>query len=113
MKNIEIQRHFKRVYELGCVITGNPNCVLHHASGGSIKELGIHKGKSQKTSDWLVIPLIPDLHNGNNGIHIIGVLTWEARFGSQVDHLNMICNLLGVNLWQKAGIDYCYQKVLL
>lgn len=61
MKDPNIRGHWSRVASLGCIVTGGP-ATLHHVHGGSCKEAGIHKGMGQKTSDWLVIPLCPLLH---------------------------------------------------
>jgi hypothetical protein len=71
-----------------------------------MKDVGVHRGKGQKVSDWLVIPLDMTFHTGEYGIDSgMGVLTWEQRFGSQVEHLDNLSNILNVNLWRKAGIQ--------
>lgn len=103
--NAEIKRHWERLAAMGCLISGcTPT--LHHCHGGSLRQLGIHKGLGQKTSDWLVIPLAARYHVGDLGIDgALGVMEWEHRFGSQVGHLDDVCRELGVNVWKKAGID--------
>ncbi len=72
-----------------------------------MRDVGVHKGVLQKTSDWLIIPLAPEYHYiGPLAIDgQIGVATWERRFGMQVDFLDYVCMTLGVNVWKKAGID--------
>lgn len=67
--------------------------------------IGVHKGMGQKTSDWLCIPLAARYHTGCDGIDAgVGVATWEARFGTQVEHLDAICRRLGYNVWHRAGV---------
>ncbi len=48
------------VAELGCLICGSP-ANLHHVREG--------QGMSQRASDWLVVPLCREHHQGNTGIH--------------------------------------------
>ena len=104
-----LQRHFERVSELGCLITGSPYPTLHHPHGGSMKDIGVWRGKSQKISDWLVLPIRWDYHTGPMGIDSgqpwLTVREWEKRFGKQVDMVDKVCRLLGYNCWQLAGID--------
>lgn len=49
-----------RVAALGCLICGQP-ASLHHVREG--------QGLSQRASDWLVMPLCREHHQGNAGIH--------------------------------------------
>ena len=44
-------------------------------------------GTGQRTGDDCAIPLCLNHHTGAEGIHTIGVLTWEARYGSQLEML--------------------------
>jgi len=102
----ELQKHWDRVASLGCLISGRPEPTLHHCHGASMKDIGVHRGKGQKPSDWLVIPLHFDFHTGEYGIDSgMGVITWEKRFGSQVSFLDNLSVLLDVNVWRKAGIQ--------
>lgn len=102
----EIRDHWDRVASLGCIITGRPEPTLHHCHSGSIAELGIYRGISQKPNDYLVIPLMWELHTGNYGIDSgMGVFTWEKRFGRQVDFLDQVSVLLNVNVWRKSGVQ--------
>ncbi|MCF6327569.1 MAG: hypothetical protein L3J21_09805 [Devosiaceae bacterium] len=71
-----------------------------------MKDVGVHRGKGQKVSDWLIIPLDWDLHTGSLGIDSgMGVLTWEKRFGKQVHFIDMVSIALDVNVWVRAGIQ--------
>lgn len=70
-----------------------------------MKEIGVHKGFGQKTSDWLVIPLHIDYHIGSLGIDgNLGATAWEASFGRQVNHLDDLCRAVGYNVWLRAGV---------
>lgn len=104
-----IKKHWERVSDLGCIITGSPYPTLHHIKGGSVRELGIYKSASQKTSDWLVIPLRYDYHMGDMGIDTgqpwLTVWDWENSFGTQVELMDKVCQKLGYNCWAKAGVD--------
>jgi len=106
MATAEIKRHWDKVASLGCIVTGITPATIHHIHGGSVKLLGIHKGMGQKANDWLVLPLAYALHTGVEGIDgSMGVLTWEKKYGSQVEHLDEVCRRLGYNVWQKAGLE--------
>lgn len=104
-----IKRHWNSVAELGCIISGSPYPTIHHPHGGSMNDIGVRRGGSQKTNDWLVIPLRFDYHVGSmgidSGIPWLSVREWEKRFGTQVSMIDKICVQLNVNVWEKAGID--------
>lgn len=76
--------YFDRVSALGCMVCGAwPQ--IHHIGGGSAADAGIRRGLSQKVSDEHVVPLCSYHHVGDQGIHKIGVRTWERLYGSQMD----------------------------
>lgn len=54
------KRWMQRVADLGCLICGQP-AELHHVREG--------QGAAQRAQDALVVPLCPDHHRGNDGIH--------------------------------------------
>jgi hypothetical protein len=88
------------------VVTGWRGPVhLHHAHSGSMAQFGVLRGVGQKVSDWLQIPLRPDLHVGNLGIDVIGVEQWEAYFGTQLHYLIEVGRELQVDLLSKAGLS--------
>lgn len=106
MATAEIKRHWGRVAKIRCIIRNSPNPTMHHCKSGSMTEIIGLKGVGMKTSDWLVLPLAWDLHLGAEGIDSgMGVLTWEAKYGTQVSHLDNLCHLLDYNVWEKAGIN--------
>lgn len=67
-------------------------------------ERGINRGASQKSSDWLCIPLDLYLHSlGPEAIDgACGVLTWEQRYGKQADYIDQISREFGIDLFAKA-----------
>jgi len=107
MASAEIKRHWAKVADMGCIITGNPECELHHCFAGSMSDHGINRGLSKKVSDYLVIPLSYDLHRGMNGIHS-GVISWENFNGTQIKHLYHVSTEIGIDVFEKAG--YWYDK---
>jgi len=61
-----IQRYHDAVASLGCVLChrlgqGRPPATIHHIREG--------QGMAQRSSDWLVVPLCPECHQGPLGIH--------------------------------------------
>ena len=101
-----LDAHWEVLGDFPCIVTGNRGVTLHHCHGGSMKDAGIHRGMGQRPSDWLVIPIIDDLHTGARGIDSgMGVLTWEERFGTQMHHLRKISRLPGYNVFELAGYD--------
>ncbi len=93
-----IKDHYKNVAQLGCAITRSNNVVLHHCTGGSmIPRYGLSGMSKRGISDWLVIPLRPDLHTGSDyAFHEIGADDWERRFE---DQFVLLC-------WVNSMLDY-------
>lgn len=62
-----IQRYHDAVQSLGCVLCDmldlmpTSRTTLHHIREG--------QGMGQRASDWLVVPLCEDCHQGKGGIH--------------------------------------------
>lgn len=97
------KQHWNNVGNLKCVMSGRPNPTLHHCHGGSMVVRGVQRGGSQKTSDFLVIPLDAEYHTGNNGIDTaMSVNAWEDLFGDQADMLDEVSELLGYDVWELA-----------
>lgn len=108
MSTAEIRKHWSRVADLGCCVTGGPIPTIHHCHGGSMLDIGIYRAKGKKPSDWLVIPLAVWLHvMGNEAIDggKLSVREWEARYGTQVAYLDWVCKRLRVDVWARAGIE--------
>ena len=64
-------------------------------------EAGYESGGAQRGSgEALVIPLKADFHVGDEGIDYgVGVLTWEKWYGTQMDFLREVGELLGYDLF--------------
>ena len=96
--------HLRRLRLFPCFVSRRTPVVLHHCCGGSMAERGIHRGMGQKVSDWLCLPLNPDYHTGQYGIHTLGVQTWEEMFGTQAELLDQLGLRLGYDLFELAGV---------
>lgn len=61
-----MKAHMSRVAELGCIA-----CRLlgYEASPAQVHHLTLGRGKGQKNSDMLTIPLCEPHHTGTHGIH--------------------------------------------
>jgi len=101
----EILEHWENVASIGCLVSSSDDAEIHHCKSGSLSKLGIHTSLSKKNSDWLVIPLSVEWHRGKHGIHTIGVETWELKFDPQIKLLQVICIMLDVNVFEKAGYE--------
>jgi hypothetical protein len=68
--------------------------------------MGLGRGTSQRTSHWLTIPLCVAHHYiGPEAIDgEIGVPTWEARYGTQMAHLEIISERVGFNVFERAKL---------
>lgn len=73
------RRHMARVAELPCAVCRQPGpSLVHHIRTGH--------GMAQRASDWLTVPLCPDCHQGQHGIHG-DRQKWIARKLSELDAL--------------------------
>ena len=68
------QAYMGRVAELGCVICGGIPEIHHNTK---------NRGYGAKSSNYDIMPLCVHHHRGEEGIHHIGVKTWEAKFRDQ------------------------------
>ena len=86
MRNAEKQ-HMNRIAELGCILCnhldyGSTPAHLHHIREG--------QGMSQRASNFLVVPLCPEHHQGSSGIHGLGEKGFYTRYKlSELDLLAM------------------------
>ena len=102
-QTVAVSKHEKNLRELRCIISRNPSVTLHHCHGGSMAESGWAVGMGQKQNPFLQIPLNAHYHVGDMGIDYgVGVLTWELRFGKQMELLEEVNQKLPYNLWEEA-----------
>lgn len=99
-----LQQHKATVAALGCIlclhclaIEGTP-AELHHPRHGT--------GMGQRASDWDVIPLCPEHHRGNSGIHGLGTKGFVKRWGvTEADLLLEVAIRIGRALPVKTAGD--------
>jgi hypothetical protein len=113
-----IADHLDHVRDLGCCVIyphgctcphamyGHARATAHHVHGGSVSRI-TKPGMSQKSNDYLTIPLCPALHSmSSEGIDSgKGVLSWENKYGDQFMWLLWTGRQLGVDLFELAGIE--------
>jgi len=63
-----------RVAELGCIICGGIPEIHHNTK---------NRGYGAKSSNYDIMGLCPHHHRGEEGIHHIGVKTWESKYNDQ------------------------------
>ncbi len=103
-----LTNYLKMLREFGCVITRNPDCQLHHILGGSVNEIMRPEDRpstARKVNDWFQLPVNWVYHTGSQGIHVIGVETWEERYGKQSDWLDWLVKQTGVDVWEESGLE--------
>lgn len=103
---VSITVHERRLRELPCAVSGRKPVSLHHCHGGSLKLLRWHVGVGQRQNPFLQIPLAPELHYfGPEAIDGgIGVRSWEAKYGTQVEHLEWVAGQLGYDILALARV---------
>lgn len=72
------KRYLSRVAASGCIICrrlgfGETPAEIHHQRSGV--------GKGQRASHYDVMPLCPEHHRGNTGIHGMGIKAFEREYG--------------------------------
>jgi hypothetical protein len=74
------KRYLSRVAALGCILC------RHLGRGETLAEIHHPKewtGAAQRESDWLAIPLCPECHRGNEGLHGLGTKGFYTRYRLQ------------------------------
>ncbi len=74
--NKQERAYMGRVAELGCLICGGIPEIHHNTK---------NRGYGAKSSNYDIMPLCVRHHRGEEGIHHIGVKTWQEKFGDQDD----------------------------
>jgi len=72
-----VKQYMNEVAEIGCVLChhlgyGHSPAHLHHPRDAA--------GGAQRASDWLVIPLCPEHHQGQSGYHGLGSRGFYTRY---------------------------------
>lgn len=81
--------HMGRVAALGCILCkrlgyGDTPAEVHHIREG--------QGAAQRASNFLTVPLCPEHHRGNSGLHGLGTRGFERRYG--VDELGLLADTI-------------------
>jgi len=84
MAKSKAKAHMGRVADVGCIVCWEQlaqyvPAMVHHIRDGA--------GLSQRSSDWLTLPLCHNHHQGYDGIHSIGTRAWEGRYGTELSLL--------------------------
>ena len=77
--------HLSRVAGLGCILCrhlgyGMTPATIHHPREG--------QGMSQRASNWLAIPLCPEHHQGDSGLHGLGTKAFYSRY--RLDEMDLL-----------------------
>ena len=64
--SLAAKRHLSRVASLGCVVCRRLGV---HDVPAEIHHPRFAAGMAQRASDWLALPVCPEHHRGNRGIH--------------------------------------------
>jgi hypothetical protein len=72
-----LKKYLNEVADLGCILClhlgyGPTPAQLHHPRNAA--------GGGERASDWLVIPLCPEHHTGNSGLHGLGGSGFYTRY---------------------------------
>ena len=108
----QIKAHHARVRALGCLVHGCLAATIHHCHSGSLADAGWTRGWAQRgVSEALVIPICSPIHSvGQFAIDGgFGVRSWETKFGTQMDFLREVSELLGYDLFELA-LKWGYTK---
>ena len=79
------REYLGKVASLGCVVCGD-EAQVHHRTGA---------GMGLRASHYKTIPLCHRHHQGTEGIHQIGVKTWEERYDTQDHFIQLVQQALG------------------
>ena len=88
----EDKEYLSKVAEIGCIIcyrAGYPEtpCEIHH-----IRDVGL--GLGVRNSHTNTLPLCPEHHRGNEGIHGMGRKAWERKYSTQQELLEQVQRIL-------------------
>jgi len=86
------KEYLSKVAEIGCIIcykAGYPEtpCEIHH-----IRDVGLGLGVRNNHTNTL--PLCPEHHRGNEGIHGMGRKAWERKYSTQQELLEQVQRIL-------------------
>ena len=73
----DLKKYLSQVADIGCILCrhldyGPTPAHLHHPRNAA--------GGGEKASDWLVVPLCPEHHTGDSGLHGLGTKGFYTRY---------------------------------
>ncbi len=78
-------RYLSRVANLGCILCKH---LGDHGTPAEVHHLREGQGAAQRGSDWTTIPLCPEHHRGQSGLHGLGTRGFAARY--KLDELDLL-----------------------
>jgi hypothetical protein len=87
------KEHLSRVAALGCIVCrrlkfGTSPAEIHHIRSGT--------GGGRRASHFDVLPLCDRHHrNGPDALHVMGSKAWQRVFGSEIELLEQVKEMLG------------------
>jgi len=84
------KEHYRKLAEFGCILC------YHLGYEGTPAEIH-HIRRAGKRSDAPVIPLCPEHHRGNTGIHGLGRKGFERKYGLSEENLSVFTEHLLTN----------------
>ena len=91
-----------RVAELGCVICGGIPEIHHNTK---------NRGYGAKSSNYDIIGLCPHHHRGEEGIHHIGVKTWESKYDDQDNLVKNVKIIIYSDILQSDYPEYEAERI--
>lgn len=98
----EERAYMGMVAELGCLICGGIPEIHHNTK---------NRGYGAKSSNYDIIPICYKHHRGEEGIHHIGVKTWEAKYGDQDDLVNQVKLRVYTHILQSDYPEYEAERI--
>lgn len=100
--NKQERAYMGRVAELGCVICGGIPEIHHNTK---------NRGYGAKSSNYDIMPLCPRHHRGEEGIHHIGVKTWEDKYSDQDDLVKQVKLRVYADILQSDYPEYEAERI--
>ena len=98
-----IKKHLDNVANMGCLVCRSPFVHLHHIRPKNT-------GFGRRTSDWCVIPLCQEHHQGNSGVHN-GKKTFEKRYGEEIYLLELVIRHIYRSEWHVIWKDKIIKQI--
>lgn len=82
------KKYLARVAELGCIICDR---LGYPGTPAEIHHIRTHTGAGKRASHYDTLPLCPEHHRGNTGVHGLGRKAFERRYAiTEIDLLDEV-----------------------